>query len=73
MKKWQKVLKTVHFLVNYVTFVIDSKVNTCEIFQSWLFECLLHTKTFLFHIVFLTMKKQVAFFFGKMNILWNSF
>ena len=65
MKKWQKVLKTVHFLVNYVTFVIDSKVNTCEIFRSWLWVCLLHTKTFLFYINFLTTKRDVTFFLKK--------
>ena len=66
MKKRQKVLKTVHFLVNYVTFVIDSYSYHLWNFSKltpWV--CLLHTKTFLFYIVFLTMKRDVTFFFEK--------
>ena len=38
-----------------------------------LWVCLLHTKTFLFYIVFLTMKRDVAFFFEKLNFIWTPF
>ena len=58
MKKWQKVvLKIVHFLLNYATFVIHIYSQDMWNFPKLtLWECLFHTKTFLLYIVFPTMR-----------------
>ena len=76
MKKWQKVvLKIVHFLLNYATFVIHIYSQDLWNFPKLtLWECLFHTKTFLLYIVFPTMRGGPwQFSLKKMNIFWPPF
>ena len=76
MKKWQKVvLKIVHFLLNYATFVFHIYSQDLWNFPKLtLWECLFHTKTFLLYIVFPTMRGgQWQFSLKKNDILWPPF
>ena len=79
LKKWQKVVsKTVLFLVNYVTFVIHyNSEHLLNFSKLTLRVCLLHTKTFLFYIAFLTMRRHLAIFFERndcfIDLLFSKF